>query len=141
MFFGLITGSAGFAQVFLAGEGCPQEALPIGPWIGLAGFVAMTIDVIWSPSVAERDHEKLCRRFSQLKRKMERAADPSDEDLRSWKVERSEIEEDEDGSPFWALELDCYNETQRAWGRTDKVRKLGWWCRITKNYLHHDHLE
>lgn len=88
-----------------------------------------------APSHRARDHEMLFRSFSNLAIKV-RTEPVSERAYDEWEKERIEIEKDE--PPIYiALEADCDNEVRRAWGRTNSMVKIGFWSRLTMNWIRH----
>ena len=79
----------------------------------------------------------LFRRFSDLAIDI-RTTETTDKAaaLADWTKKRISIESDEPPT-YWALEADCDNEVRRAWGRDEELISIGWWSRLTMNWLKH----
>ena len=122
MFTVIICGSAAFGELFSV----PQ-------YFAAATTILAAINLVWAPSHRARDHEILFRRFSDLAIKI-RTTPASEDACDGWVKERIEIETDEPPI-FIALEADCDNEVRRAWGRTRKMIRIGWWSRLTMNLM------
>ena len=105
--------------------------------LAIATTVLATIDLVWGLSHKARDHEMLFARFSKLAIDIRTTTTPDKALYNSWVKERINIET---GEPpiHWALEADCDNEVRRAWDRDKKMVKIGWWSRLTMNWLRHE---
>jgi hypothetical protein len=104
-------------------------------YFGLAAALIGALDLVYSPSIRAAEHAALHRRFSELLSVIRSTVNPTPDQIRGWQAERLTIEADEPPT-FWAVEADCWNETQRAFGRSkDKPNSIGWWRRPLKHFV------
>ena len=118
----------------LFGAGSPFAEVPA--YLGTAAAVIVAFNLVWEPSHRARDHESLFQRFSELTALI-RSSEPTDENLRSWRKQREDIQRSE-RPLFCALEADCHNEACRALGQTQELVKITWWQRRTMYWIRHD---
>ena len=105
------------------------------PWLALCATLIAAFDLVASPSHKSRDHQMLYGRFSELAIKIR--ARPISEDLYyDCVAERIRIESKE-YPVYYALDVDCHNEVCQALGADDKMRKITWWQRFTRNLCCH----
>jgi hypothetical protein len=126
MFAVILCGSAAFVGIVPAA------------WTAVLGAMLAALDLTLGFSMKARDHQILYQRFAELYRKIQRSPEPKPEEIAFWQDEMLVIETDE--PPIMvALEVDCHNETARAWNARDsKVPVLSAWQRLTMHLLSHE---
>ena len=130
MFAVVIAGSVAFSKIL--GDATPAAA-------AVAAVVA-AIDLVWSPSHLARDHEILFRRFSDLAIDIRSGEQKHDKSTYVALVKQRISIETNEPPTYLALEASCDNEVRRAWGRTNKLLKIGIWSLLTMYFLRHSRL-
>jgi hypothetical protein len=121
--------------IIVTGSAAAAKFKGVEFYLSLAAAVIGAVDLVYSPSIRAAEHAALHRRFSELLSAIRVAGNPSSEQIQSWQAERLKIEADEPPI-FWAVEADCWNETQRALGRNkDKPNHIPWWKRPLRHFI------
>lgn len=83
---------------------------------GLMTTVIGAATLVLGFSGKARDHLILAQKFTDLARQIRGKAEPTEADVREWESEKLLIDAAEPAI-YRALEVDCYIEVCRAWGR------------------------
>lgn len=109
-FVGVVGGSSVIASL---GKIAPS-------WVALtATFIVVCmsgVDLVAGTNEMARKHNDLRRRYCELEADIARELAPTEASIAAWKVKRLTIESDEPPA-YVALDILCYNELARAYGR------------------------
>jgi hypothetical protein len=126
MFAVILSGSAAFADL-------------VDPaYAAAAGALLAALDLTLGFGMRARDHQLLYQRFAELHRKLRGRPDLPGQEVAALRDECLAIEADEP-PVMVALEVDCHNETARAWGTANpEMPVLSGWQRLTMHLLSHE---
>lgn len=126
MFAVILSGSAAFADL-------------VDPtYAAVAGALLAALDLTLGFGMKARDHQLLYQRFAELHRKLRGRPETPAKAVDALRDECFMIEADEPPTMV-ALEVDCHNETARAWGTANpEMPVLSRWQRLTMHLFSHE---